>query len=143
MAGPPRTRKKLLRRPFPRARFWRPASPSKRLPHQTPLSPRRPLEIRCCADAKLLIEVKYAEGGVDSVVSDTGSIWRATRAAKTLHGDTAKQTQRRQFVYDAGVFFADPGRAINTCAISNRDIRGHVMAPRRGYIIELYMKPER
>ena len=68
------------------------------LPRQTPLSPRRPLEIRCCVD------VKYAE-------ADAGGIWSATRAAKTLHGDTAKhprRTIRRSF-------FASPGRAINAC----------------------------
>ena len=29
----------------PRARFWRPVSPSKRLPRKTPLSPRCPLHI--------------------------------------------------------------------------------------------------
>ena len=33
---------------------------------------------------------------MDSVVSDAGGVWRATRAAKTLHGDTAKHP-RPQF----------------------------------------------
>ena len=58
------------------------------------------------------IEFKQ-DDAADSVVSDAGVVWRATRAAKTLHVDTAKHP-RPLFRGDAGVFWWNM-RAINAC----------------------------
>ena len=79
-----------------------------------------PLEIRCCVD------VKYAEADTDSVESDTGGVWSATRATKTLHGDTAKHP-RSSHVAGVGVF-ACLGRDIKACALWLRFIQAKTVS---------------
>ena len=72
--------------------FWRPASSSKRRPATTDatLASLNSMLCRC------QIEVRYAEADAASVMAGAGGVWRKTRAAKTLHGDTAKHPCRMQ-----------------------------------------------